>query len=155
MIPVAALTRSRDYMLCDSGRWKWIEPLLVAYHSVIYVACHPSALQQLQLQLASFSITLPSLYPTIVATTTTSQQPFIFRSTLPALQHTRRTHHDPRFCKPRNPFMANYQELRARTLGSTQEEEAVTVNTRALVQLFTTYSVLYELMTVLNRSTKF
>ncbi|KAI5854877.1 hypothetical protein BZA05DRAFT_392841 [Tricharina praecox] len=29
--------------------------------------------------------------------------------------------------------MANYQELRARTLGSTQEEEAVTVNTRALI----------------------
>jgi len=29
--------------------------------------------------------------------------------------------------------MTNYQELRARTLGSTQEEEAVTVNTRALI----------------------
>jgi hypothetical protein len=32
--------------------------------------------------------------------------------------------------------MANYQELKERTLGSIQEEEAVTVNTRALVCAF-------------------
>jgi hypothetical protein len=32
--------------------------------------------------------------------------------------------------------MTDYSALRAQTIGSTQEEEAVTVNTRALVRIY-------------------